>query len=220
MPLTASAAASAASSLLKIPLGAAQTAIGFFGGKKAKKELENLSTPAYAPNQGIANYYKTALNRSQTNPYASQGYTVAQQNAGRTLSAGLGALNDRRGGIAGISRLSAINNDAMLKAGVNAENQQNQRFGQLGGATQMKAADDKYGFQIKQLMPYQKKLGLLTSKVQGMNDMLNSGISNLYGGITGGAQAAAGLGGGSKGGSSGGGGLGGNSYGSGGPQIL
>ncbi len=164
-------------------LGLAQTIGGFFQGKKAQKELERLNAPTYAPNQGIANYYKTALNRFQTNPYASQGYTVAQQNANRNLSAGLGALNDRRGGIAGISRLSAINNDAMLKAGVSAENQQNQRFGQLGGATQMKAADDKYAFQTNQLMPYQQKYNRLAGKAAGGNQIMNAGIQNVFGGL-------------------------------------
>lgn len=216
---------------MPVALGAIQGAVGlgqaiggFFQGKKAQKQLERLNAPTYAPNQGIANYYKTALNRFQTNPYASQGYTVAQQNAGRNLSAGLGALNDRRGGIAGISRLSAINNDAMLKAGTIAENQQNQRFGQLGGATQMKAADDKYAFQTNQLMPYQQKYNMLAGKAAGGNQIMNAGIQNVFGGLGSmgeasmfkslygnGKQQNQGLGQGYSGG---------NPYGSGGPNIF
>lgn len=205
-------------------IGLIQGIGGLFQAKKARKQLERLNSPTYAPNQGISDYYKTALNRYQTNPYASQGYTVAQQNAGRNLSAGLGALNDRRGGIAGISRLSAINNDAMLKAGVAAENQQNQRFGQLGGATQMKAADDKYAFQTNQLMPYQQKYNMLAGKAAGGNQIMNSGIQNVFGGLGSmgeasmfksiygnGRQQSQGLGQGYSGG---------NSYGSGGPNIF
>lgn len=226
MPLTASAAASAASSMLQTPLGAIQTGIGFFGGRKARRELENLSTPSYAPNAAISSYYKTALDRYQTNPYNSQQYTVAMQNARRNQAAGLSALNERRGGVAGVSRLTALTNDAALKAGVQAEQQQNARFQQLGSATQAKAADDRYGFQINQMLPYQKKYNLLTQKVQGMNQLLNSGLSNLYGGITGGAGAGGGIGGSSGGRSSTGGGTSsmnssGNNYGTGsGPIIL
>lgn len=205
-------------------IGLIQGIGGLFQAKKARKQLERLNSPTYAPNQGIANYYKTALNRFQTNPYASQGYTVAQQNAGRNLSAGLGALNDRRGGIAGISRLSAINNDTMLKAGTIAENQQNQRFGQLGGATQMKAADDKYAFQTNQLMPYQQKYNMLAGKAAGGNQIMNAGIQNVFGGLGSmgeasmfkslygnGKQQNQGLGQGYSGG---------NPYGSGGPNIF
>lgn len=165
--------------------GVIQAGLGFLQAHKAQKQLERLNAPTYAPNQGIANYYKTALDRYQTNPYASQGYTMASQNAGRTLSAGLSGLNDRRGGIAGIARLSAINNDALLKAGSMAENQQNQRFGQLGGATQMKAADDKYAFQTNQLMPYQQKYNLLAGKAAGGNQIMNAGLQNTFGGISG-----------------------------------
>lgn len=170
---------------LQAGIGIAQGIGGFFQAKKAQKKLENLRSPTYAPNQGISNYYKTALDRFQTNPYASQGYTMASQNAGRSLAAGLGALNDRRGGIAGISRLTAINNDAMLKAGTMAENQQNQRFGQLGGATQMKAADDKYAFQTNQLMPYQQNYNRLAGKAAAGNQIMNAGIQNIFGGIGG-----------------------------------
>lgn len=203
-------------------IGLIQGIGGLFQAKKARKQLERLNSPTYAPNQGISDYYKTALNRFQTNPYASQGYTVAQQNAGRNLSAGLGALNDRRGGIAGISRLSAINNDAMLKAGVAAENQQNQRFGQLGGATQMKAADDKYAFQTNQLMPYQQKYNMLAGKAAGGNQIMNAGIQNVFGGLgaLGEGSMFKSLYGNSKQQGLGQGYSGGNPYGSGGPNVF
>lgn len=203
--------------------GIVQAGLGFLQSHKAQKQLERLNVPAYAPNQGISNYYKTALDRYNTNPYASQQYTVAQQNAGRSLAAGLGALSDRRGGIAGVSRLTAINNDAMLRAGAMAEQERNQRFGQLGQATGMKAADDKYAFQINQLMPYQQKYNLLAGKAAGGNQIMNAGLQNVFGGLQTGSEygiANSIYGGNNR--SSGPTvpmGLG-NSYGSGGPVIL
>lgn len=164
-------------------VGAYQAISGGIKAGKAQKELERLSTPSYAPNAGISQYYKTALDRYQTNPYSSQQYTMATQAARRNQAAGLSALNDRRGGVAGVSRLTAIADDASLKAGVQAEQQQNNRFQQLGSATQAKAADDRYGFQINQLMPYQQKYNLLSSKAIGGNQELNSGLQNIYGGV-------------------------------------
>lgn len=202
--------------------GLLQAGLGFFQAKKAQKALERLNAPTYAPNQGIANYYKTALDRYNTNPYASQQYNVARQNAGRSLAAGLGALNDRRGGIAGISRLTAINNDSMLKAGAMAENERNQRFGQLGNATGMKAADDRYAFQTNQLMPYQNKYNMLAGKAAGGNQIMNAGLQNVFGGISGFGEANQfnSLYGGGKSKGLSGISTGGNLYGTGGPQIL
>lgn len=168
--------------------GVIQAGLGYLQSSKAQKALERLKSPTYAPNAGLSQYYKTALDRYQTNPYSSQQYTVATQSARRNQAAGLAALNDRRGGVAGISRLTAITNDSALKAGVQAEGQQNLRFSQLGGATQAKAADDRYAFQINQLMPYQNKYNLLAGKAGGGNQIMNAGLQNIYGGIQSGGE--------------------------------
>lgn len=164
-------------------VGAYQAISGGIKAHKAQKALEQMNTPSYSPNAGISSYYKTALDRYQTNPYSSQMYTQATQAAGRSQAAGLSALNDRRGGGAGVARLTAISNDTALKAGVQAEGQQNLRFNQLGSATQAKAADDKYAFQINQLMPYQQKYNLLSQKAAGANQEMNAGLQNIYGGV-------------------------------------
>lgn len=203
-------------------VGLYQAISGGIKAHKAQKALENLNAPTYTPNAGLSNYYKTALDRFQTNPYSSQQYTVARQNAQRSQAAGLSALGGRAGGaIAGVSRLSAITDDSLLKAGVQAEQQQNQRFGQLGQATQMKAADDKYAFQTNQLMPYQQKYNLLAAKATGGNQQLNAGLSNIYGSATSAGEAGLarsiyGTGGGGLGFRFGGGGGSGGNGGSGG----
>lgn len=206
-------------------VGIGQSIFGGIRAHKAQKELERLNSPTYAPNAGLSQYYKTALDRYQTNPYNSQQYTMATQAARRSQAAGLSALNDRRGGVAGVSRLTAIADDASLKAGAAAEGQQNLRFGQLGQATQAKAADDKYAFQVNQLMPYQQKYNLLAGKAAGGNATMNAGLQNIFGGLQSGAQGSMlkslyGSGGGLGsyyGGSSYG---GGNGYGTGGPQTI
>jgi hypothetical protein len=176
---------------LSLGLSGAQTLIGIgqsiFGGireHKAIKALEAQKTPTYNPNKSILDYYNTALQRYNVNPYQSQQYQNDTQNASRNTAAGVGALQDRRSAIGGISRLTAIQNNSNLQAGINAENSQNQRFSQLGQATGMRSADDRYGFQINSLMPYEKQRELLGLKASGGANIMNAGLSNIFGGLS------------------------------------
>jgi hypothetical protein len=176
---------------ISLGLSGVQTLFGIgqsiFGGNKQKKaqdELENLQTPTYNSNASILDYYNKALQRYNTNPYQSQQYQYGIQQGQRNTAAGVNALQDRGSAVGGISRLIALQNDNALKQGISAEQEQDQRFGQLGGATQMKSADDQYAFGINKLMPYQKQLDLLTAKAGGGGDVLNAGLSNIFGGLS------------------------------------
>jgi hypothetical protein len=91
--------------------------------------------------------------------------------------------------------LAGIQNQAMANAGIAAEQQRNQRFGQLGGATQMKTAEDYRKFDINEMTPYQRKLQLAQYKSQAANQrqasgmqMLGSGLSDLGTAVLGGAS--------------------------------
>jgi hypothetical protein len=99
----------------------------------------------------------------------------------RMTSTGIGAMQDRRSGLAGVSRMVGLGNDAMGRAGVAAEQQRNQRFGQLGGATQMKTAEDYKKFDINVNTPYQRNLQLKQMKAQAANERFNAGL-NMIGG--------------------------------------
>ena len=169
-------------------IGALQSLIGGNKQKKAQEALENLQTPTYNANSSILDYYNKALQRYNTNPYQSQQYQYGIQEGNRNQAAGVNALQGRNSAVGGISRLIALSNNNALQTGISAENEQNQRFGQLGGATQMKSADDQYGFQINKLMPYQKQLDLLTAKAGGGGQVLNAGLSNIFGGLSGAAS--------------------------------
>lgn len=174
-----------------LPIGAlAQTALGvgqaIAGGirtHKAEKALERLQTPRYTQAKSIMDYYNTALQRYNINPYQSQQYQYAQQVANRNLAAGVGALQSRASAVGGISRLAALGNEQGLKAGVEAEQEQNRRFGQLGQAAQLKAGEDRTAFQYNQLAPYEKQYNLLAMKAGGGAQTANAGISNIFGGL-------------------------------------
>lgn len=168
----------------------AQTALGigqtlFSGKHRAEKRLEKLQTPTYGANQSILKYYNDALQRYNVNPYQSQQYQYANQKSNQNFASGINALQGRGSAVGGIAKLTALKNDADLRAGVQAEQSQSQRFGQLGGATQMKVSDDLRQYQQNVLAPYEKKYNLLALKASGANKTAGAGIQNIFGGLQG-----------------------------------
>lgn len=170
-------------SALQSVIGGVQAAIGAHKAKKAQRELENLQTPRYNESKSIMDYYNNALQRYNLNPYQSAQYNYARQAADRSQAAGINALQGRGSAVGGIARLSAINNDALQRAGVQAEQEQNQRFGQLGQAAQMKTAEGDKAFQYNEIAPYEKKYNLLSMKAGAANQTVNSGLQNVFGGL-------------------------------------
>lgn len=142
--------------------------------KKAQKKMEALAN-AQKPDQGISDYYKQALGRYNTNPYQSQFYQQAKQNADRNLATGIGALQSRRSAVGGISALIAQNNNALQGAGVRAEDMRNQAFGQLGQAAGVNAQEQKY--------PLEMKYNLYGAQAAGYNQAANAGLQSAYSGL-------------------------------------
>jgi hypothetical protein len=188
MPVTMQAA-QAAAKYAQMPIAAAQFGLGYFQARKAQKELERTPTPTYTPSKSILDYYNEAKNRYSANPYESAMYKSQAQGIQRGTAQGLGALNDRRIALGGVNSLIQGQNDAMLRAAGAAEQQQSQRFGQLGQASQLKAGEDMKMFQYNQMMPYEKKMSLLGAKASGGNQLMNAGLSNLFQGLQTAAQS-------------------------------
>lgn len=170
-------------SALQTGVGVVQSIIGGIKAKKAQKQLENLQTPRYNESSSIMDYYNKALQRYNLNPYQSAEYQHDTQMGARNQAAGISALQGRGSAVGGISRLAAQGNDLALRAGAQAEQTQNQRFGQLGQASQMKAGEDMNAFQYNEVAPYEKKYNLLSMKAGAANQTANSGMSNIYGGL-------------------------------------
>jgi len=175
---------SLATSATQIGIGALQGLIGGFKAKKYQKQLENLQTPTYTPNQSILDYYNKALQRYNVSPYQSAEYKNAINQQGVNQAAGLSALGDRRSALAGVNRLVAAGNQGALNADIAATRRQDQQFGQLGQATGMKSAEDRMAFQQNQIAPYEKKYNLLALKAGGANQTANAGLSNIFGGLS------------------------------------
>jgi hypothetical protein len=110
-------------------------------------------------------------------------------NAQRATAQGLGALQDRRSAIGGIGRLALGQNAAMQNLGAQAEAQRNQRFGQLGQASQAKASEDYKMFDINQMTPYNRQLQLKQLAAQAANERSNAGLQMVGSALGGVAQA-------------------------------
>ena len=169
--------------------GAAQSI--FSGRKKAERELNAFAkqSPLYQGSKSINDYYQQALNRYNENPYQSQQYQLGAMNAQRATAQGIGALQDRRSAIGGIGRLALGQNAAMQNLGAQAEAQRNQRFGQLGQASQAKASEDYKMFDINQMTPYNRQLQLKQLAAQAANDRANAGLQMVGSALGGVAQA-------------------------------
>jgi hypothetical protein len=164
-------------------LGLIQGGIGAFTAAKNQKKLERMQSPVYKKNKGILDYYNTALSRYQTPATETSFYKKQQQDIGRNTSQGISALAGRGGATGGLSRLIQGANDAALNANVAAEGMRDQRFGQLAGATQMQAGEDRAAYQFNKLAPFERKYNLTAQKAAGGNQIANAGLTNVFNGL-------------------------------------
>lgn len=156
--------------------GGIQSILGAGQSRRARRALENLPSPTTTASASINDYY----NRANTNPYATQAYQQQQNQINRGTTTGLSMLQDRRSGLAGISTLVRGQNDSLLRAGASAEQQQR---AMLGDATRLKASDDQRMFQINKMLPFERKYSMLASKAAGGNQIMNSGLQNMFNGL-------------------------------------
>ena len=172
--------------------------------KRREGELDALAqqSPLYKGSKSIDDYYQQAINRYTENPYQSQQYQLGAMNAQRATAQGLGALQDRRSAIGGISKLALGQNAAMQNLGAQAEAQRSSRFGQLGNATQMKAGEEYKKFDINKMTPYNRNLGLKQMKTAAANEEYTRDMQNVMGALSNlassGVSASSGLGSGKK----------------------
>jgi hypothetical protein len=154
--------------------------------RRAQAELERqaANSPLRKESKSLNDYYQQALNRFTESPYQSAAYQQAMQNARRTTASGLGALQDRRSAIGGISRLGGMERDTSLSAVARGEQMQAQRFNELGRATQMKKRDEDELFDINVMTPYQRKLQLEQMKGAAAGERYNAGMQMVGQGLS------------------------------------
>lgn len=160
--------------LIQTGAGILQSLIGGNQARQAQRGLERMARD-YKPNAGILDYYNKALSKYNVNPYTSSLYNYASERARAGTAQGISSLQDRRSALSGIPSLVQGQNDALLKAAATAEGQQAQALGQLGQASQVKAREE--------FKPFEMKYNLLSAKAGAGNQIVNAGLSNIFGGL-------------------------------------
>lgn len=171
--------------ILQAGAGLAQTLIGGAKARKTQKELEGMAnnTPIYNQSKSILDFYNQALSRYNTSPTDTAMYKRQIRDIDRGTGSALNYLQDRRSATAGASSILRASNDAKLDANAQAEQLREQRFGQLGGAASMKASEEGKAFQQNQVLPFELKYNLKSQKAGAANQLVNSGLSNIFGGF-------------------------------------
>jgi hypothetical protein len=164
-----------APAIAKGVFGLAQSIFGGGARRRAERDLER-HAQSYQVSPGILDYYNKALARYAPNPYQSQFYQQQQNQVGRNMAAGINAAQDRRSGLAAISRLNQQSNDALARAGVSAEQMQGQQLAQLGSAASMKNAAEQKKFDMLYNLKAMKAGQSATRE--------NQGYQNIFGGLT------------------------------------
>jgi hypothetical protein len=176
--------------LVPAAIGAYQAISGGIKARQARNAAQALQPPGYTPNKAINDYYQSALNRYNAGPYNSAQYQTGKNAANQAFGAGIGALQDRRSGVANIGALTQGYNNSLQRVGAQAEQTQRQNFGQLGQAANMQSGESRFDYQQNQQAPYQKQLQLDYAQLGGANSLISSGISNINTGVQTGVLAA------------------------------
>lgn len=163
--------------------GLVQSIIGGIKARKYQNQLEKMQSPTYSQNRGILDYYNQALARYNVSPTDTAMYKRQTRDIDRGVATGLQSLQDRRSGLAGTSSILRAANDARLNANVAAEQERNRRFGELGQATGMKAGEDRMAFNVNEVQPFERKYNLLAMRAGAANQLANTGLSNVFGGL-------------------------------------
>jgi len=165
-------------------LGGALQSI-FSGTQKAKKEYESKlgQTPQYTGGSGIMDYYNKAYQRSSVLPTELASYKTQMQNIGESTAQGLGALAGRRSALAGVGSILRGQQQAQQQAVVAGEAEQSRRFGQLGGAAQMKTGEETKRYQYNALNPYLRQLQASEQKLAAAQARKDAGFQNIIGGV-------------------------------------
>lgn len=152
------------------------------GGKRkdAENELENMQTPIYRRNQGILDFYDNALRKYNVQPTETTEYKLAKQNIGQGVVQGLNAAQDRRSGLAAIPSLISGQNNALLKAAINAENQKQRQAGTVLQAGNQATAEKMREYRFNEMGPFEKKYNLLAMKAAGLSRKETAGMQGLY----------------------------------------
>lgn len=155
--------------------GLYQSIAGGIKAKNAEKKLEG-QVNAFQPNQSIMDYYNKRLAAYNPNPYQTLGYQQQKNQIAGNLATGLNSAQNRRLGLGAIGGLVNQANQASAQAAGTAEARNNQELSGLGQAAGMKTAEQQKKFDML--------YNLTAMKAGAAASQENTGLQNLYGGLS------------------------------------
>lgn len=167
-------------------IGTAQAIVGagqmlFSGRKKAERELMGMKNPVYQRDKGITDFYQQAKNRAFENLLTNPEYLEAKRRTDEVLATGMQGLQDRRSGVAGVSRLVGLGTQAGNQQVATAQRESNRRFSELGSATQAMASENRRAFDINVMQPFQREDMLRRQRLAAANARFDAGLQNIGG---------------------------------------
>lgn len=143
--------------------------------KKAEAELEKQANE-FKPNASILDFYNKALSKYNPNPYQSQSFQQQNNQIQRNLATGINAAGSKRLGLGAIAGQVQQANDASARAVGNAEMQGAQDLARLGQASGMKTQEQQKKFDMLYNLQAQKAGAYAQTQ--------NSGLQNVFNGLS------------------------------------
>lgn len=143
--------------------------------RNAEQTLEQ-QAKSFQPNASILDYYNKALAKYNPNPYQSETYQQSDKQVQRNLATGINASQNKRSGVGMIGGLVQGANDSSQKAVANAEVQGGADLSRLAQASSMKTQEQQKKFDMM--------YNLTAAKAGAYAQTQNTGISNMYSGLS------------------------------------
>ena len=155
------------------------------GAGKKQKELKASveAIPDYLKSPSIGSFLQQAQQNYGISPTQTALYKRQMQNLQRAGATGLAGAQGSRARMGAASSIFRGISDASLEAERVAEQQRQQRFGVLGQATGMQAAEDRAA-ELRKFQKQQQRIALAEARAQGAAATKRAGLTNIFGGLT------------------------------------
>lgn len=177
------AAIAIAGTVASVGMGTAQMISANKGRRRAELEAKAQNSPIYKPSKSIQAQYQEAKNRYMESPYQSQEYLQGMKNINQASAEGIFGAQRLRGG-GGISRIAGTKANALQNLALGVGSRRDQRFRDLGQASQAMAGEEKMEFDINKQTPYNRDLQLAQWKAQSAADAEQAGLSTIGSGLS------------------------------------
>jgi len=150
--------------------------------KKREKELDALAanSPIYKPSKSIQSYYQEAKNRYQESPYQSPEYQAGLKNINQASAEAVFGAQRLGAGIGGVSKIAGNKTNALENLALGIGGRRDQRFRELGQASQAMLGEERMAFDINKQTPYNRKFGLGQYKAQAENERYNRAVAGTF----------------------------------------